>query len=179
MQRVRFAVLVVASLCLGLARPARAQQAAPAEYPGIETGKMWTFDVPPMDYWAQRYNFRPTQAWLDHARLSAARLPGCSASFGSRDGLVMSNHHCGRGCIESSTRQGEDLLTNGFYARTRDEERACRGMFLDVLLGITDVTDSVNAAVPAGTAAGPAVKLRDAAIAGIEQRCRGGAADAN
>jgi hypothetical protein len=133
--------------------------------------------VPPMDYWARRYNFHPTSEWLDHVRLSAGRLPGCSASFVSPDGLVMSNHHCGRGCIDSATKPGEDLLRDGFYAKTRDEERPCRGMFLDQLLGITDVTDSVNAAVPAGTAAGRAATLRDAAISGLETRCAGGAAD--
>ncbi len=60
MQRLRLASLVIASLSLA-AVPAPAQQPAPAEYPGIETGKMWTFDVPPMDYWARRYNFQPTQ----------------------------------------------------------------------------------------------------------------------
>jgi len=177
MHRVRLAFLLLVSLCLGGATALRAQQQAPAEYPGIEMGKMWTFDVPPLDYWARRYNFRPSQEWLDHVRLSAGRLPGCSASFVSPDGLVMSNHHCGRGCIDAVTRPGEDLLRDGFYAKTRDEERACPGMFLDQLLSITDVTDSVNAAVPSGAPAERAATLRDAAIKGLEDRCAGGAAD--
>jgi len=177
MHRVRLALMLLAVTCLGGAAALRAQQPAPPEYPGIETGKMWTFDVPPLDYWARRYSFRPSQEWLDHVRLSAGRLPGCSASFVSPDGLVMSNHHCGRGCIDSATRPGEDLLRDGFYAKTRDEERPCRGMYLDQLLGITDVTDSVNHAVPTGTAPDRAVPLRDAAINAIEQRCQGGAAD--
>ncbi len=173
MQRLRFALLLAAPLCLATVSSARAQ-GAPAEYPGIETGKMWTFDVPPLDYWAKRYNFHPTQAWLDHVRLAAGRLPGCSASFVSPDGLILTNHHCGRGCIESSTRPGEDLLANGFYAKTREEERACRGMYVDQLLSITDVTDSVNAAIPAGTAPARAAALKDAAITGLQQRCAGG-----
>ncbi len=176
MRRERLTLLLLASLALGGAPALRAQQ-APAEYPGIETGKMWTFDVPPLDYWAKRYDFHPTQAWLDHVRLSAARLPGCSASFVSPNGLVLSNHHCARGCIVSATKPGEDLLTNGFYARSQAEERPCRGMFLDQLLEITDVTDSVNAAVPAGAPTGRAATLRTAAIRGIEQRCQNGADD--
>jgi hypothetical protein len=177
MHRVRLALLLLVSISLGGVSTLRAQRPAPAEYPGIETGKMWTFEVPPTDYWARRYNFHPSQEWLDHVRLSAGRLPGCSASFVSPDGLVMSNHHCGRGCIDSATKPGEDLLRDGFYAKTREEERPCRGMYLDQLLGITDVTDSVNAAVPAGTPAGRAATLRDAAISGLETRCSGGAGD--
>ncbi len=176
MRRERFTLVLLATLVLGGVSALRAQQ-APAEYPGIETGKMWTFDVPPLDYWAKRYDFHPTQAWLDHARLSAARLPGCSASFVSPNGLVLSNHHCARSCVVSATKPGEDLLTNGFYARTQAEERPCRGMFLDQLLEITDVTDSVNAAVPAGTPSGRAATLRQSAIGGIEQRCAAGAED--
>jgi hypothetical protein len=174
MHRLRVSFVLAASLCLAAVSAVRAQQAAPAEYPGIETGKMWTFDVPPLDYWARRYNFHPTQTWLDHVRLAAGRLPGCSASFVSSDGLILTNHHCGRSCIESSTRPGEDLLQNGFYAKTREEERACRGMYIDQLLSIADVTDSVNATVPGGTAPDRAAALRDDAIAGIEQRCAAG-----
>ena len=177
MHRVRLVLLLVVAACLGGASALRAQQPAPAGYPGIETGKMWTFDVPPLDYWAKRYDFHPSQEWLDHARLAAGRLPGCTASFVSPDGLVMSNHHCGRGCIDSATKPGEDLLRDGFYAKTRDEERPCRGMYLDQLLAITDVTDSVNAAVPAHTPASRAATLRDAAIRGLQDRCQGGADD--
>ena len=177
MHRMRFTPLVILALSLGATAALHAQRPAPAEYPGIETGKMWTFDVPPLDYWARRYNFRPSQEWLDHVRLSAGRLPGCSASFVSPDGLVMSNHHCGRGCIDAVTKPGEDLLRDGFYAKTRDEERPCPGMTLDQLTSITDVTDSVSSAIPAGTPAARAATLRDAAIKGIVDRCTGGAAD--
>jgi peptidase S46-like protein len=153
-------------------------QATPDEYPGLETGKMWTFDAPPLEYWAHRFNFRPTAAWLEHARMSALRQPGCTASFVSSDGLIMTNHHCARSCIVNATHEGEDLLTNGFYAARREDERACgQGMYVDQLLAISDVTDSVNAAVPAGAAATAAADARASAMAGIEQRCKGGAAD--
>lgn len=164
--------------------PLAAQQPAPpaaqpsaGEYPGLETGKMWTFDQPPLEYWARRYSFRPTPEWLDHVRLAALRQPGCTASFVSGDGLIMTNHHCARACIEGVTRQGEDLLGNGFYARTRQEERPCPNMWVDQLLSITDLTDSVNAAVPAGATPARAAELRAAAIRRLEERCAGGAPD--
>ncbi|HMA43683.1 MAG TPA: S46 family peptidase [Gemmatimonadales bacterium] len=177
--------LVVLIVLLGLRLPGPASLTAQqppiagSEYPGLETGTMWTFDVPPLDYWAKRYNFRPSAGWLDHVRLSAARIPGCSASFVSPDGLVMTNHHCSRACIDAVTKPGEDLLANGFYAATRAEERACPGMVLDQLQAISDVTDSVNAAVPAGASASRAARLRSDAIAGIERRCNASAPAAN
>ena len=174
MSPVKRTVLWVLALGFFVVAGSTAQEpAAAGEYPGLETGKMWTFDVPPLEYWARRYNFRPSQAWLDHARLAAARLGGCTASFVSADGLVMTNNHCARGCIAAVSRQGEDLLGNGFYATTRAEERTCPGGFVEQLREITDVTDQVSAAVPAGTPANRAADLRAEAIRGIEQRCRG------
>ncbi len=170
MKRSAVSLLAVVAL-LVIARPAAAQQAPSAEYPGLETGTMWTFDIPPLEYWAQRYDFRPSQDWLNHVRLSAVRQPGCSASFVSADGLVMTNHHCARGCIEGVTRDGEDLLENGFYARTRDEERSCGNMTLDQLLSIHEVTDSVTAAVPAGLSPTQAAERRAAAIVDLQNRC--------
>jgi len=175
MTRTRTVLLAVIAVAAPTAAPLPAQQ--PAEYPGLETGKMWTFDAPPLEYWAKRYNFRPAQEWLDHARLAAARVPGCSASFVSPEGLVLTNHHCSRGCIDAVTKPGEDLLSNGFYAATRADERACPGMVLDQLQAITDVTDSVTSTVPAGTAASRAAQLRGDAIRGLEQRCAAGGSD--
>ncbi len=167
-------------LGLSLAATARAQQPATGtEYPGLETGKMWTFDTPPLDYWARRYNFRPTQQWLDHARLSSVRIPGCTASFVSADGLIMSNHHCARSCVDAVTRPGEDFLANGFYAATRAEERACPNFTVDQLAEITDVTAQVNAAVPAGATADAAARAREDATAAIAERCTQGTPQAH
>ena len=165
------------ALALGftLVAPGRAQQPATStEYPGLETGKMWTFDAPPLDYWAKRYNFRPSTEWLDHARLSSVRIPGCTASFVSPDGLIMSNHHCARGCADAVTRPGEDFLANGFYAATRAEERACPNFTVDQLAEITDVTAQVNGAVPAGATAVRASAARDSATDAIQNRCEQG-----
>ncbi|HKE89280.1 MAG TPA: S46 family peptidase [Gemmatimonadales bacterium] len=171
--------LVLLSVMVSFGATLAAQQSSGTEYPGLETGKMWTFDAPPLAYWAKRYDFHPDPAWLDHVRLAAARIPGCSASFVSGDGLVLTNHHCSRECIDAVTKPGEDLLSNGFVAAARAEERPCPGMVLDQLQAISDVTDSVTAAVPAGTPATRAADLRAAAIRGLEQRCKGSATDAS
>ncbi len=168
---------LIVAVAMAVVGPTASGQQPAGEYPGLETGKMWTFDVPPLEYWARRYGFRPTQEWLDHARLAALRQPGCTASFVSADGLVMTNHHCARSCIESATRPGEDLLESGFYARTREEERPCRGLYVDQLLSIADVTDSVNAATASAPSPTRAGELREATVRRLEQRCAGGAPD--
>jgi hypothetical protein len=165
--------MVIAALAgLGLAaRPLASQEYR--EYPGLETGKMWTFDVPPLDYWARRYEFRPAAEWLEHVRMATARQPGCTASFVSGEGLVMTNHHCARACIEAVTGSGEDLLEHGFYARTRADERPCPNVTLDQLIAITDVTDSIARAVPETVAPDEAARRRTDAIQALERRCAG------
>lgn len=189
MRSIRVLAILLPAIVLPAALRAQAPvapaaaAAASGEYPNLETGKMWTFDVPPLEYWARRYNFRPTQDWLDHARLAALRqsgpapVAGCSASFVSGDGIVMTNHHCARACIDAATRQGEDLLENGFYARARSDERPCQNYRLDQLLSISDVTDSINAAVTPGATTTRAAELRAGAISSIERVCGAGAPD--
>ncbi len=148
------------------------------EYPGLETGKMWQFDVPPLEYWNKRYGFQPPPGWLDHARLSALRYAGnCSASFVSGQGLVMTNHHCARECIESVTEKGEDLLANGFVAPGMADERRCKTVFLDQLQEITDVTARVHTAIGAANPE-TAATLRAGVITAIEKECSATATDA-
>ncbi len=170
--RFRSLLALVALLPIVPLAPVSAQQApATREYPGLETGKMWQFDVPPLDYWNTRFGFTPPVGWLDHAQLSALRYAGnCSASFVSGQGLVMTNHHCARECIESVNQEGEDLLANGFVAASMADERKCKSVFLDQLQEITDVTARVQGA--SGQAAPTAAsKLRAATITEIEQAC--------
>ncbi len=148
-------------------------QSAPAGGAGTfvkEFGTMWTFDAPPLGYWKSQYQFEPSAAWLESARLSAVRIPGCSASIVSNRGLVMTNHHCARACITAVSPPDSNFQALGFVAKDEASERPCPGMTADQLQSITDVTARVRGAVTAATP--PArVAQRDSAIAAIEQAC--------
>ena len=107
----------------------------------FDAGKMWTFEHPPVDYFEQAYGFRPDSTWLDGARLAALRFSTyCSASFVSPNGLVMTNHHCGR---ESVTEVDPKLLDGGFYASSLDLERKVKDLYVDQLVDLKDVTEEV------------------------------------
>jgi hypothetical protein len=141
------------------ARPAPATQPAPeptpAQAPGLDTiragefdnGKMWTFEYPPLDYLQRTYGFSVEADWFRRAHLSALRIPGCSASFVSPAGLVMTNHHCAREAIEQVSLDGEDLVADGFWAGSLEDERPIPDAWADQLVEIRDVTDRVYAAL--------------------------------
>jgi peptidase S46-like protein len=169
--------VLVLTLMVAAGRPVNAQ-AVPAgtdaaNVPGFvkEFGTMWTFDAPPLDYWKGRYGFSPDQAWLDHVRLASVRLPICSSSFVSSEGLVMTNHHCGRACITAVSPPDTSYQRTGFVARTVSEEKKCPGLYVDQLVAIGDVTQKVRARVTAPTA-GQQVAQRDAAIQAIQDECQ-------
>jgi hypothetical protein len=112
----------------------------------FDTGKMWTFDNPPLEYLEEEYGFRPDEAWMEKARMGALRFgENCSASFVSHTGLVLTNHHCARESITDVTREGENLVDSGFFATTMEEERRVETLFLDQLLTIDDVTQEIVA----------------------------------
>ena len=138
----------------------------------FDDGRMWTFENPPLDDFEERYGFRPTQRWLDRARLGALRIPGCSASFVSSAGLVLTNHHCARSHATAVQRDGEALGENGFYAGTTDQERPVPGMYADQLIAIEDVTASIDSALAAAQTDAERADRRQTAIDSIEQRLR-------
>jgi len=49
-------------------------------------------------------------------------LGGCSASFVSPDGLVVTNHHCAYGAIQRNSTAEKNYIADGFLAKTRAEE---------------------------------------------------------
>lgn len=108
---------------------------------------MWTLDRPPVAKMQAQYGFQPDADWLKHVMLSSARLAGgCSASFVSRDGLMMTNHHCAAECIEQLSSAQQNYLANGFLARRREQEPRCPTMEVNRLEHIQDVTDEVKKA---------------------------------
>ena len=171
---VLLAVIVVLSGCTS--EPAlKPESASPGGLEQVkagmfDTGKMWTFDYPPMDYFKRVYNFTPTKEWFEKARLSALRLPGCTASFVSEDGLVMTNHHCARGALDRVNKEGEDLPNLGFTASTLEEERKIPNYYADQLVLIEDVTEEVQKAFESGTTDEERIAKRNAAVAAIQAR---------
>ena len=137
----------------------------------FDNGKMWTFDFPPLDYFQSAYGFRPTQEWLDKVRMSALRFADyCSASFVSEDGLVMTNHHCGRESVSQVQKEGEDLHENGFIAAKLEDERKVPGLYVDQLTKIIDVTKDVQSAIDKGKDPQEKDDFKYETITGIEKK---------
>jgi hypothetical protein len=158
--------------------PVAAPVAAPA--PKVETGPggwikefgtMWTFDAPPLAYWKGRYGFEPSQEWLDNVRLSSIRIPGCSASFVSDRGLVMTNHHCARACITAVSPPDTSYQDAGFVSKAESDEKKCTMIFADQLVSMEDVTTRIRAAVTASATA-KQVEQRDKAINDMQASCQ-------
>jgi hypothetical protein len=108
---------------------------------------MWTFDGFPKAQVEKQFGVKVTDAWLDHVRLSSVRLAqGCSGSFVSPDGLVMTNHHCVETCLDQLSTAERNLITRGFYARTAAEEARCPVLEVNQLVRIADVTERMQKA---------------------------------
>jgi Peptidase S46 len=128
---------------------------------------MWTFNNFPSRTVGQKYGFAPSQQWLDHVRLSSLRIAeGCSASFISPHGLVMTNHHCVLGCVEQLSTAEHNYVDNGFSAQTPADELKCPTFELDQLMQISDVTSQVQGAIAGktGAAANAALNAKEAEL---------------
>ncbi len=121
---------------------------------------MWTFNNFPSRTVAAHYGFAPSQQWLNHVRLSSLRIAeGCSASFISPHGLVMTNHHCVLECVQQLSTAGHDFVQNGFIAQSAAEEKECPVFELDQLMQISDVTAEVQRAIAGKTGAAASAAL--------------------
>lgn len=132
---------------------------------------MWTFDKFPSRTVGAKYGFAPSQGWLDHVRLSSLRIAaGCSASFVSPQGLVMTNHHCVLDCVQELSTADQNFVEKGFTAGTPAEERTCPAFELDQLTQIRDVTPEIQKAL-AGKSGGAANAALHAEEAELQQSC--------
>jgi hypothetical protein len=77
---------------------------------------------------------------------ATVQIGGCSASFASKDGLVLTNHHCAFDAIQLASTPDRNYLRDGFAAKTRADELPARGGASRalVLKRIVDVTEKVR-----------------------------------
>jgi len=84
---------------------------------------------------------------INHSSLKDAivNLGGgfCTGEIISKEGLMLTNHHCGYSYIQSHSTVENDILTNGFWAQNKQEEIPNDGLFVQFLVRIEDVTDKV------------------------------------
>lgn len=134
---------------------------------------MWLINRPPVKLLKERYGFEPAPGWLEHVQKSCVRFGrGGSASLVSAHGLVMTNHHVGSGQLERLSTAERNLLETGFYARTQEEELACKGLEVSILWSIDDVTKRVQETIKPGMSAAEANAARRRQTAVIEQECK-------
>jgi len=107
---------------------------------------MWTLDNFPSAAVKEKYGVQITDAWLETVKSSVARLDsGCSASFVSPNGLVLTNHHCALSCIAQNSSADSDLEANGFLAASPGDEVSCPTDRLSVLMETEEITEQVAA----------------------------------
>lgn len=155
MKRIALVMLIVATMVTPL--------------PLFADDGMWTLDNPPRKHWKERYNFEPTDAWLEHIRLSSARVEGSSGSFVSSNGLLMTNQHVASGQLQKLSTSERNYRRDGFYAATPGEELKCPDLEVNVLVSYEDVTTRVQGAAKAGLSGKEANEARKAQMAEIEK----------
>src|ERR1051326_3620263 len=109
---------------------------------------MRLFNQPPRELLKKKYEFDITDAWLGRAMKASIRFNnGGSGSFGSPNGLALTNHHIGSDLLQKPSAQEKELHKNGFLAKSLSEELKCPDLELNVLQEIVDVTKDVQDAV--------------------------------
>ncbi|MBL8949972.1 MAG: S46 family peptidase [Myxococcaceae bacterium] len=80
---------------------------------------------------------------------NAVQLPGCSGSFVSAEGLLITNHHCVVSILTEHSTPGANLFEDGYFAKTRADEKASKAYRIQVPRAFRDVTAEVRAKLDA------------------------------
>ena len=84
---------------------------------------------------------------INHACLKDAIVQfgnGCTGEIISKQGLIITNHHCGYGYIQQQSTVEHDYLSDGFWAMSQKEELSNPGLTVKFLVSISDVTERIN-----------------------------------
>ena len=86
---------------------------------------------------------------INHSSLKDAIVQfggGCTGEVISGEGLLVTNHHCGYGTIQSLSSPEHNYLEDGFWAMSREEEIPAPGLTVTFLESLTDVTSVIETA---------------------------------
>ncbi len=132
---------------------------------------MWTLHDFPSEAVESRYGADIGTDWLDRVQGATVRLDGgCTGSFASPQGLVLTNNHCVWGCVRNLSTDDENLSETGFLAENHAAERQCPGYRVSVLQESEDITRKIREAT-AGKSETEANEARKAALSTLEAEC--------
>ena len=115
---------------------------------GVADEGMWTLDNFPRDAVQAKYGVEIGDDWLSTVQSSITRLEGgCTGSFASPNGLVLTNHHCAERCIAQNSSAERNLEEDGFLAATMEDEISCPSQQISVLMETEEVTEQIAAAI--------------------------------
>jgi hypothetical protein len=145
--------------------------AAAARVTGTPDEGMWTFDNVPRDAIAKKYNVRLTDDWAARYQKAVVRLEtGCTGTFVSSNGLVLTNHHCVQSCLAENSSAKRDLVAGGFQGAAAEPEVRCQGEQASVLVETQNVTTDMTKAL-AGVAAADVARTSNQALTKLEEQC--------
>jgi len=86
------------------------------------------------------------------------RVGGCTGSFLSNDGLIVTNHHCAFGYVTSISTPERNYMKEGFLAKNKSKERVAQGLVCKITASYEDVSIKVLAGT--GSSADPNQRLQ-------------------
>lgn len=136
----RFIVAILLSTFVSLPGPVDEGQWLPSQVRAMDWDKLAArgMTVSKDDFW------HPERGGVLTA---AVQLSGCSASFVSADGLVVTNHHCAFDAVQKVSTVEKNFVRDGFVAADRGEELPAPGVEVNIVRRIENVTEKIHAAM--------------------------------
>jgi hypothetical protein len=134
---------------------------------------MWPLNLVPTEEIKTHYDITIDPQWIKEVQMSCLHINGeASGSFVSPSGLVMTNHHVASKAIYNLSSKERNLLEQGYYASSQNEELKCAEMFMDQLMEIRDVTKEISEAAPLNASPTDRESARRAVMAKLKEQAQ-------
>ena len=127
-----------------------------------DLGRVWSFADPPLGYLADTYGVPADTQGLEALRRRTVRLPGCSGTLVSTEGLLLTAARCVRSRLSPSA--PDSLHTEAMLARGSEEEVPLDSLSADRVVDIDEVTARVESRLADATRSPGARKAAVAAV---------------